>query len=87
MSDHQHDFVPAPPRVEETQFGTYRIPRPGVFLCSICGLQAATGGAVSTPRDAHDASYRPDLPLRSTDENTAAWADSVRREHDAKVER
>lgn len=56
---------------------------PGRFRCVKCGFVVDVGGAVEHPRDAHDASYRPDLPLKSTEQNLAAWADSVRRAEDA----
>jgi hypothetical protein len=84
---HQHDFVPAPARVVENAYGTYKIPRPGIFVCSICGVQAEVGGAIEHPRAAHDASYRPDIPLRSSDESTATWADAVSRAERAKADR
>jgi hypothetical protein len=87
MSDHQHDFVPAPPIERTSVFGTFRVPRPGIFVCSVCGVQAEVGGAVEHPRTAHDASYRPDLPLTSSDATTAAWADGVVRSERQKADR
>jgi hypothetical protein len=87
MSDqHQHYFV-AVTEVIQTPACTYAFPRPGIFVCSICGVQAEVGGAIAHPRNAHDASYRPDLPLRSSDESTATWADAVSRAERAKADR
>jgi hypothetical protein len=52
---------------------------PGTFSCAKCGLVVQLGGAVEHPRDAHDSSYRPDLPLRSSDATVAKWADGIGR--------
>jgi hypothetical protein len=86
MSDHRHDFV-AVTEVIQTPACTYAFPRPGLFVCRGCGLEVSTGGAIEHPRSAHDASYRPDLPLRSNDESTATWADAVSRAERAKADR
>lgn len=67
---HQHDFVVA---------ASSTATDPRVFVCSVCGITAVVGGALSNPQNAHDASYRPDLPLRSTDADVAKWADEIRK--------
>jgi len=65
-----HDFVPMcdVPCVGERE-----------FVCAKCGLEVGIGGALANPRTAKDDSYRPDIPLRSTDANVAEWADGIAR--------
>jgi hypothetical protein len=72
MSDCVHEFA------HDATPGSFY--QPGKFRCTKCGLVVYVGGSVESPRSAHDESYRPDLPLKSTDANVAAWADAVRRE-------
>lgn len=69
---HRHDWTP---KVYEEPRD---IPRDGtrVFVCE-CGAETVVGGALANPNDARDDSYRPDLPLRSTDANVAKWADEI----------
>jgi len=50
-----------------------------IFVCTKCFLEVGLGGALANPRSAKDDSYRPDIPLRSTDANVAEWADAISR--------